>query len=108
MSFEGLLNDTATIKRKAAVTSPGRWGGDRDPEWDTVETAAVRLLPTSGRERGGGVEITTDTLMAGLSYGTDVTERDRLVISDVTYEVLNVTDAGGAHHHLEATVRRVK
>jgi head-tail adaptor len=76
--------------------------------WAELATVQGLVQERSGREVAGPdlQPIVSDALIF-LAAGTDVTERDRIVLGTTTYELLYVKDAGGVGHHLEIDARRV-
>lgn len=85
--------DTATIQRKSVVNQ----GGEETETWADLATAVpCRIAPIGGGETGvtGGrvAEQTTHTVT--FTAEQDVTERDRIVVSGVTYNVTLVRKRG--------------
>jgi len=99
MSYDSLLIDTCIVRRYAE--------GAQDAYGIPVKTWAnylidepCRLRITGGREIKVGAEVVLSNHRLYLN-DIDITERDRVVIGTVTYEVLLVSDrqdATGNHH----------
>jgi len=107
MSFADLLIHTCTIRRytEGAVDA---YGNPVKTWADYLVDQPCRLTSSSGRE------VTYDTQVVIADYrlfiaAVDITERDRVVISGKTYEVLLVEGySDSAMHHLQCWMRIVR
>ncbi len=97
---EKTLTDSCTIKRPGAATSNGM-GGQSETE-STLGPYKCRVTPpsTQGQETMLGLganNVTGDRAIAlsrwkvRLPYGTDVTEKDRIIVGSLALEVVAVS-----------------
>ena len=108
MSLADLLINTCTVLRydDGGIDDYGHpvkeWG-------DHLTEQPCRLMSTSGREINTGTEIVLANYKLFLPV-VDVTERDRIVLNTVTYEVLLVSHIqdGSSAHHLECDLQVVR
>lgn len=108
MSYDSLLINTCTTQRfvEGAADDYGKpsinWG-------DHVIDTPCRLTPSVGREVkvGAMVVVAEYNLFLG---DVDVTERDQVIIDEITYEILLVTNRqnGVDDHHKECLLRTVR
>lgn len=103
--FEDLLNATCTIQRATAGSANAKTGVPSETWGNEAVGVACRLVRRKGREvlgdLGGAL---TRELLCMLPFDTNVAEGDVIISGGVTYDVTHVSNAGGAGHHLEATV----
>ena len=99
MSYSALLIDTCTIQRYSEGAASEY--GNPELTWPThLASEPCRIEPVSGIELVvGAVRVVAEyRLYLG---DVDITERDRVVIDSVTYEILQVRDykdAKDSHH----------
>lgn len=108
MSYTDLLIDTCTTKR-FNDTGTGNYGEPTGTWDDELTSQACRLMTTTGIEVKVGAEVVVaDYKLFLLDIG--ITERDRVVISSITYEVLLVSTRqdGIGSHHKECLLRTVR
>ena len=112
MTYADLLKDTCTIRR---YTTDGTLDDDGHP----VETMADHLVDEPCRKEetvtGAGREIYIGAQVVIAEYilflgAIDVTERDQIIIGDVTYEILLVQIYGDSDstHHTKLSIRTVR
>lgn len=107
MGFRQLLNKTGTIRRYTSSSKDTH--GNLVKVWSDLATGvACRLQPRRGREAVQPTQVVVGSHILYLEIGTDITERDRVVVAASTYEVLFVADAAGQSHHLEVDLELVK
>ena len=107
MSYTSLLVNTCTIRRytegaqDAYGTPVKTWG-------DHLTNEPCRLMISGGREIKVGAEVVLSNHRLYLQ-DIDITERDRVVIGTVTYEILLISDRQDAisDHHIEADLIEV-
>ena len=106
MSYTSLLVDTCTIQRFSEGAADAY--GNPALTWDLtyLEDEACRLTASSGREIKVGAEIVVADYKLFLG-DVDITERDRVVIGGLTYEILLVQDYsdGIESHHKQIWMR---
>lgn len=88
------LPDVCTVQRATTVSDGG--GGTTTTWADHLTGVPCRLSPVGGGEQGtsGGRIADESSHIVTVAAGTDVTERDRLVVGATTYEVTLVRDRG--------------
>ena len=104
MTFAMLLINTCTIERFTADDTDdygnptGTWAGTDEP---------CRLQAGVGRELKIGAEVVIADYKLFLNESADITERDRVVVDDIEYEVLLVAGRQGGvqEHHKECFMR---
>jgi head-tail adaptor len=102
-----MLNSTCVIRRYTSSSKDAH--GNLIKVWSDLATdVACRLQPRRGREAVQPTQVVIGSHVLFLETGTDITERDRVVVAASTYEVLFVADAAGQGHHLEAELEIVK
>lgn len=107
MGFAQLLNKTCVIRRFTSSSNDAH--GNPVKVWSDLATdIACRLQPRRGREAVQPTQVVVGSHVLFLEIGTDITERDRVVVATLTYEVLFVGDAAGQGHHLEVDLELVK
>jgi SPP1 family predicted phage head-tail adaptor len=94
---ERALPDTCTIERRTKVSDSG--GGSTTTWADHLTDVPCRLSPAGVAGRAGetidGARISDETThVVTLPAQTDVTEVDRLVISDKVYDITMVRERG--------------
>lgn len=110
MSLTNLMTRDVTVLR--AATSPNRYRNEV-ADWSNATETVTKgwLAQTSSTEpasAGRDPEVTLWHLY--LPADTEIVAADRIVVDDVTYEVIgppNRARTPGAEHHVEATVRLV-
>ena len=99
MSYISLLIDTCTIQRYSEGIADGY--GNPTLTWaDHLVDEACRLVAAPGKELKVGAEIVVADYKLFVG-DIDITERDRIVIGALTYEVLlfqNYADDTANHH----------
>lgn len=94
-----LLNKTASIYRRTRTTDgQGGW----TIGYSLVETASVRVSPKSGSEQE--IAATDDRKITHSVYSlttADIERGDKLVIGDLSLEVLDVKEPSLLGHHYE-------
>ena len=106
MGFKQLLNKTCTIRRFTSSSNDAH--GNPVKVWSDLATdVPCRLQARRGRETTQPVQVVVGTHTLFLEP-RDITERDRVVVATLTYEVLFVSDAAGQGHHLEVDLELVK
>lgn len=100
--FGNLLNQTCSILRPSR---PDGWGGGTS--YEVIATGVpCRLQPASGREWLDGAVRGEATHRLFLPSGVDVTDKNVVEVGGKRYQVLPpVSDAGGAGHHLELSLK---
>ena len=107
MGFKQMLNVTCVIRRFTSSSKDAH--GNLVKVWSDLATdVACRLQPRRGREAVQPTQVVVGSHVLFLEIGTDITEKDRVVVGATTYEVLFVEDAAGQGHHLEADLELVK
>ena len=95
--------DVVTISR--LVRTPDAAGGTTTV-WSTIATVQGRLMNAGGQEIPIADSITQqDDQGLTLPYGTDVTEKDRVAVQGLTYEVVAVS-AKSWQAEMKLTLRR--
>lgn len=107
MSFNSLLIDTCTVQRFAEgiVDDYGR----PEKNWSThISDEPCRLVANPNREIKVGVEVVIADY--DLFIGdVDVTEQDRIIIEDITYEIISaLRQKSVGTHHKELLMRTVR
>ena len=110
MSFAELLINTCTILEDTGATEDGY--GNLIPSWTAVALlsgVSCRLMASGGREVMIGAEVVIADYKLFLNDIT-ITERNRVRISDIDYEVLLVADRQDSDntHHKECLMRVVR
>ena len=99
MGLERLLNQTATVLRKAEV--PDGIGGFQDT-WSEVGQAKVRLSPVRGQKlilyQQAGFRVTHTAYAPG---NADIRPGDRLQLGPRLFHVESVLNPSEMGHHLE-------
>ena len=108
MSYTDLLIDTCTVRRytEGAVDDYGK----PTLTWDDhLADEPCRLSASSGREITIGAEVVIADYKLFLG-DVDITERDRVILGGITYQVLLVTNRqnGTADHHKECYLQVVR
>lgn len=107
--FEHLLDKIGDIYRP---TYDAPIGPEANPTWsDTPDYSDVpcRIEAKDVKETDKETGAVISTHDAFFLFGVDLLEQDRLVVDGVTYDVQGVdADAGGAGHHVEATLKVVR
>jgi hypothetical protein len=108
MSFDGLLINTCTVKR-FNDTGEDAYGHPTGSWDDHLTDQDCRLMITNGREVVIGAEVVVADYKLFIG-DVDITERDRVVVDSVTYEVLLVAPRqdDSSEHHLECYLRVVR
>jgi len=109
MSFATLLSNTCTIRRKSLGAADAH--GHAVETWaDSTTGVPCRLVTTGGNEKQANelIVIADYKLICGSSV--DVTERDRIEIDSVEYDILLVSSIYGASsvHHQELKIRMIR
>ena len=107
MSFTSLLIDTCTIQR-FTEGSAGDYGVLAKTWTNHIENEPCRLVANPNREItvGAKVVIADYDLFIG---DVDVTEQDRIIIEDITYEIISVLRRKSVGvHHKELLLRVVR
>jgi len=111
MSFADLLINSCTTQRftETAVTDFTTYGVPAKAWSDHLVDEPCRLVSGVGREVqvGAQVVIAEYTLFVG---DVDITEQDRVIVDEITYEILLVTNRqnGAGAHHKECLLRTVR
>jgi len=108
MAFADLLINTCDVKRFTEGDADAY--GNKEKTWTTVlNDELCRLVAGPGREIqvGAQVVIADYSLFIG---DVSITEQDRVVIDDITYEILSVLNRqdGTEGHHKQAFLRTVR
>lgn len=99
-----LLNASLTILKNTPASSG--WGNG-DGWTPSPEVLPCRIQPISYSQMTDGKTRGDAEYTVYLNYGADIAEADRVKVDGVTYEVVDVRDAAGHHHHIELGVRRI-
>jgi len=109
MSFDSLLNKTCTIQTATSAQDA------TSLEFIQTWIDAYLLVPCRLTQAKGGKKVTRNdqvydvTHKCFISYRTDINwNNTRIVVDSITYEILLVGDGGGAGHHLELSLNRVR
>jgi hypothetical protein len=111
MSFKGMLNAFCTIRKVAETQSP--LSGQINDAWqDVAVNVRCRLDEASGQEikteTGKYVKATHVLFIENATGGIDINEKEyEIVISENSYNILLIKDAGGHGHHKEILLQRV-
>jgi len=108
VSYADLLISTCTVRRFTEGVADAY--GRKERTWtDHLEDEPCRLSASSGREITIGAEVVVADYKLFLG-DVDITERDRVILGGVTYQVLLVTNRqnGTADHHKEVYVQVVR
>jgi head-tail adaptor len=108
MSFDSLLIHTCTVSRYTSDSQDAY--GQPVKTWTDIYTdEPCRLTMTKGREIKQGLEVVISDYKLFISDSLTITERDRVVVSGGTYEVLLVQSRASEtdSHHLELALQRV-
>ncbi len=108
MAFTDLLIDTCIVRRFVAG-DPDDYGKPAEAWSDHITDLPCRLVANTNREVVVGAEVVVakDTLFVD---DVDVTEQDRIIVDEITYEILSVVirkDSSEAHHK-ELLMRTVR
>lgn len=106
MSFEGLLNKTATVQRYTA--GPVDVFNQPTKVWANVGVVRCTIQPRGAKETEWdrlGVVYTHVMYLREPSFG--LTAWDRIVHAGTTYEVMAVRDDAGRDHHLAVALKEV-
>ena len=108
MSFKTLLNKTCIIRRLTAG-APDNLNQPTMTEADLATNVPCALMPqkTSNREVFVDKQVVISTHVLFLEK-RDITEKDKVVVDTVTYDILTVREPAGRDHHLELDLMRVK
>jgi head-tail adaptor len=106
-----LLPDICIIQRLSSSSDGG--GGFTDAWTDLATDVACRIAPVAGGETTsvsrrasvGGRIIAETTHVVTLPYGQAITEADRIVIADATYDVTQVRERGAWELHRRVEVK---
>ena len=105
--IRGMLNSRASITRYTVDMDSGP-----DPDETAVTIASdvpCRLTVRSGKETVENAEITEAKTTIFFEYGTDILEKDEVVIDSLKYLVHLVNpDPGGARSHVEVEALQVR
>ena len=108
MSFDSLLNTTATIERESSGGADDYGGKVRG--WSTLLSFRCNIQPVSGEEKAAagsqGVAITHK--MFARPFPMTVTEKDRVKVGSTIYDIESIGDAAGRGHHVEVKLREVR
>lgn len=100
---ERLLNARMQLLRLTGAD--GSWG--TTDRWTVVvDDIPCRIQPVAAREHLDGKVRSEVECLVFLDWMEDVRESDRIRIGGVEYELVEVADAAGHHHHLELGVKR--
>ena len=109
MSYTSLLVETCTVRR-FTEGSAGNYGNKALTWSDHLTDEPCRLVVLSGLR--GGIEIKVGAEMVIANYelflgNVDITERDKVIINSITYEVLLVSNYvdGTVDHHTQCALR---
>jgi len=107
MTYACLLIDRCTIRRFTTGV-PDDYGKPKQT-WDEIDDQPCRLVNISGREVVVGAEVVIADYKLFLD-NVDVTEQDRIIVDDITYEILSVLLRSDGHgsHHKELLMRTVR
>ena len=107
MGFRQLLNSICVIRRYSSSSKDAH--GNLVKVWSDLATdVPCRLQPRRGREAVQPIQVVVGSHVLFLEAGNDITERDRVVVTADTYEVLFVANAAGQNHHLEVNLELLK
>ncbi len=107
MAFLDLLIQSCIIQRDTGGAADGY--GNLAEDWETHLTEDCLSQPSGGQEIRVGAEVVVADYMLYLA-DVDVTERDRILLESVVYQILLVKreqDGAGAHHR-ELFLRTVR
>ena len=100
MSLSLSMKSLVTVQRRTGTTSA---------TWADAHTFRARVSQTGGQEIEQGKNVVAATHKLRAPFGTDVTERDQLVIDGTKYNVLLVTrNAHGANKHVMCELRELR
>ncbi len=105
MTYDSLLIDTCTVERYTEGAQDE--SGQPVLTWsDHLTSEPCRLEAAKGRELKIGAEIVVADYKLFLE-SIDITERDRVVLNSLTYEILLVEDYdnGISSHHKQVWIR---
>jgi head-tail adaptor len=106
MAIADRFRHSLIIERATAGTVSAR--GHAAQVWAPLATVRGLVQERTGREvPGPDLQPVISDALIFLAFGTDVTERDRIVFGTTTYELLYVKDPGARGRHLEIDARRV-
>ena len=105
MSYTSLLVETCTVRR-FTEGSAGNYGNKALTWADHLTDEPCRLVASSGKEIKVGAEIVVADYELFLG-NVDITERDKVIVNSITYEVLLVSNYvdGTAAHHTQCLLR---
>jgi SPP1 family predicted phage head-tail adaptor len=99
----GMLNAIATLQKKSVSTSAT--SGQQVETWTSIGSIRCRIDEASGREfqfASGKKVNATHVLFANLGSVVNVTEKDYRISNDGKFfDILLISNAGGALHHKE-------
>ena len=109
MTFTDLLIDTCTVRRFRTGDADD-YGKPAQTWYDLASDQSCRLMTTTGREIKIGAEVVIADYKLFIEDTTGITEQDRIVVNDVTYEILLVMARkdGIGTHHKELLMRTVR
>lgn len=109
MTFTDLLIDTCTVRRYRTGDADD-YGKPARTWYDLVSDQPCRLMTTTGREVLVGAEVVVADYKLFIEDTAGITEQDRIIVGDVTYEILLVMNRkdGVAVHHRELAMRVVR
>lgn len=99
MAFADLLINTCTVRRYTDAGTDA-YGNPIEDWGDHLTNLACRLMAGAGREVTIGAEVVIADYKLFIQ-NVDITEQDRVIVDEVTYEVLLVAprqDGIGRHH----------
>lgn len=109
MTFAKLLIDSCIVRRFR--TGDADDYGKLARDWYDLATGQpCRLMTTTGREVLVGAEVVVADYKLFIEDTSSITEQDRIVVNDVTYEILSVMNRkdGIGVHHRELLMRTVR
>ncbi|MCL6612482.1 MAG: head-tail adaptor protein [Peptococcaceae bacterium] len=102
MSLQSLFNNVFTHQRPTITRD--EYGGCIIT-WNTLGTIKGRLRPTGVSERSASYLANPQAVVSHVFYcgpGVDIRSGDRVVLGNVTVEILGVKNPSYANHHIEA------
>jgi SPP1 family predicted phage head-tail adaptor len=99
MSFDSLLNKTATIER---VTTTADTVGGQVKDWATlIASVPCAIQPVGAKEQAalGNREVLITHIMYCRPFSAEVTEADRVNAGGTYYDINGITDEAGRGHH---------
>jgi len=106
MSYDSLLIHTCTTQRYPAGGAIDSYGNPATVWANELENQDCRLVAAPGTELKVGAEIVVADYKLFVK-SIDITERDRVVIGELTYEILLVQDYADSatSHHKQCWLR---